>query len=135
MARTTDSPRCCATSKTKFSFSPLIEGFVSVSALRMRGSLPAGNSTSTTGPMTWVILPLVPAVLAVVVMFRFVLAGLCGARSMRRRGGYWVDDPRGVYHDQTSLPTHSRIRSAQDRTGFLASPRHEPEATPQRQLG
>ena len=32
-------------------------GFVSFRALRIFGSLPSGNSTSTTGPMTWTTLP------------------------------------------------------------------------------
>ncbi len=58
MARTVFSPRCCATSRTRFHGWSLIAGLVTVSALKMAGSLPSANSTSTTGPMTCVMRPL-----------------------------------------------------------------------------
>ena len=70
IVRTTDSPKCCDTSSTRFSFSLEMLAFETVSAFRILGSLPGGNSTSTTGPITWKsILPLPPAVLLIVVIF------------------------------------------------------------------
>jgi len=68
MVRTTDSPRCCETSSTRFSFSLEMLAFESVSAFRILGSLPGGNSTSTTGPITWMTLPLPLPVLLIVVI-------------------------------------------------------------------
>ncbi len=52
MARTVDSPRCWATSRTRLSARAEMLGLVSVSAFRILGSIPGGKSTSTTGPMT-----------------------------------------------------------------------------------
>ena len=52
MVRTVCSPRCCATSSTKLSGSSLMAEFETVSALRMVGTSLAGNSTSTTAPIT-----------------------------------------------------------------------------------
>src|SRR5688572_20114369 len=86
-ARTTDSPRCCATSRTRLSFSEERLGFVTVRAFRIVGSLPWGNSTSTTGPMTWMILPFSPA-----------LTRSCSCPS-------GASDARGVYHEGLALPT------------------------------
>ena len=54
--RTVRSPRCCATSTVRLSGLSLIDGFVMRSAVLISGS-PPENSTSTTGPMTWTILP------------------------------------------------------------------------------
>ncbi len=55
-------------SSTRFSFSFVMLAFESVSAFRILGSLPGGNSTSTTGPITWMTLPLPLAVLLIVVI-------------------------------------------------------------------
>ena len=52
IVRTVFSPRCCATSRTRFQGWSLMAVLVAVSALKMAGSLPSGNSTSTTAPMT-----------------------------------------------------------------------------------
>ena len=52
MQRAVSSPRCCATSITRLSGRSSIAGLVRVSAVYTGGSAPAGNSTSTTGPMT-----------------------------------------------------------------------------------
>ena len=56
MQRTFFSPRCCATSTTRLPGLSLIDGFEIRSAVLISGSAPV-NSTSTTGPMTWTILP------------------------------------------------------------------------------
>ena len=50
MVRTVDSPRCWATSSTR-----RLPSFLVSNALRMAGNSPS-NCTSTTAPMTWVIL-------------------------------------------------------------------------------
>jgi hypothetical protein len=58
MVRTVFSPRCCATSRTRFQGSSLMAGFETLSALKIAGRLPSGKWTSTAGPMTWMIRPL-----------------------------------------------------------------------------
>ena len=57
MVLTVLSPRWEATSSTRLSASSLIAGLVTVSALRIAGTWPAGNTTSTTAPIIWLILP------------------------------------------------------------------------------
>src|SRR5690348_13662411 len=52
MVRTTFSPRCCATSSTS-----VLPWFSIWSALRIEGRSPS-NFTSTTAPMTWVMVPI-----------------------------------------------------------------------------
>ena len=61
MQRTMFSPRCCATSMVRLSAWALMVGLVTLRAVYTSGSPPGGNSTSTTGPRTWVILPTVAA--------------------------------------------------------------------------
>ena len=59
MQRTRFSPRFCATA-VMMSIGT-VDSFSSSTmrtALRMVGSFPAGNSTSTTGPMTWTMRPM-----------------------------------------------------------------------------
>ena len=56
IARTVRSPRCSATSRVRLSGWSLMRVLLSLSAVKISGRLPV-NSTSTTGPMTWVILP------------------------------------------------------------------------------
>ena len=56
--RTTFSPRCCSTSSTRLPSPPPSAGLVVRSAAKTGGSSPSGNSTSTTGPRIWTILPL-----------------------------------------------------------------------------
>ena len=55
--RTVCSPRCWATSTVRLSASSLIAGLDRVSAVLISGRSAASNATSTTGPMTWTILP------------------------------------------------------------------------------
>src|SRR5438067_2943854 len=57
MQRAVFSPRCWATSMVRLSGLSEMLGFDSVKAVKISGSEPAGNSTSTTGPITWVTLP------------------------------------------------------------------------------
>src|SRR5262245_65458950 len=57
MVRTVFSPRCCATSTTRFHGLSLMAGLVIRSALKMGGRAPSGNSTSMTGPITCVMRP------------------------------------------------------------------------------
>jgi hypothetical protein len=57
MVRTMLPPRWLATSRIRLSASSLMRGFDTLSELRMFGTWPGGNSTSTTGPMTWLIRP------------------------------------------------------------------------------
>ena len=57
MQRAVFSPRCCATSMVRLSDLSEIPGFETVRAVKISGSDPAGNSTSTTGPITCVTLP------------------------------------------------------------------------------
>src|SRR5262245_39759236 len=57
MVRTVFSPRCCATSTTRFQGFSLMAGLVIRSALKMGGRAPSENSTSTTGPITCVMRP------------------------------------------------------------------------------
>jgi hypothetical protein len=59
MQRTVFSPRCCATSTVRLSGSGLMVALVILRAVYTSGSPPGGNSTSTTGPSTCVILPVV----------------------------------------------------------------------------
>src|SRR5580658_4314303 len=56
-ARMVLSPRWAATSSVRLSVAAEIPGLLSFRALRILGSFPSGNSTSTTGPMTWTTLP------------------------------------------------------------------------------
>src|SRR4051794_9202150 len=56
MARTTPEPMCCATSSVMPRVSPSMVRS-SRSAKLISGSEPTGNSTSTTGPMTWTTRP------------------------------------------------------------------------------
>src|SRR5262245_10113133 len=58
IVRTVFSPRCCATSSTRFQGWSLIAALVTVRALKIGGNLPSGNSTSTTAPMTCMMRPL-----------------------------------------------------------------------------
>ncbi len=51
--RTVFSPRCCATSSTRLSSRSSMLALLTRSAVKISGSVPGGNSTSTTGPMTW----------------------------------------------------------------------------------
>ncbi len=57
MQRAVSSPRCCATSMVRLSALSEMLGLESVSAVKISGSAPGGNSTSTTGPITCVTLP------------------------------------------------------------------------------
>jgi len=57
MQRAVFSPRCWATSMVRLSAWSEMLGFESVRAVKISGSAPGGNSTSTTGPITCVILP------------------------------------------------------------------------------
>src|SRR4029453_6323388 len=57
MVRTVFSPRCSATSTTRFHGFSLMAGLVIRSALKMGGTAPSGNSTSTTGPIPCVMRP------------------------------------------------------------------------------
>src|SRR5690348_3039507 len=59
MVRTVDSPRCCATSRTR-----RLLPFLVSSELRMAGRWPS-NCTSTTAPMTWVTRPIWLAAVAI----------------------------------------------------------------------
>ncbi len=62
MVRTVFSPRSCATSRTRLSgWSPRL-ALLTRRAVYISGMAPGGNSTSTTGPRTWVIFPSVCAV-------------------------------------------------------------------------
>jgi hypothetical protein len=55
--RTVFSPRWRATSRVRLSLTLEMPGLETLRAFRILGSLPPSNSTSTTGPMTWTILP------------------------------------------------------------------------------
>src|SRR2546422_6292174 len=57
MQRTVFSPRCCATSMVRLSDLSEIPWFETVKAVKISGSDPGGNSTSTTDPITCVTLP------------------------------------------------------------------------------
>src|SRR5215468_6668761 len=57
--RTVFSPRCWATSRTRFPSVLEMEGLVTRSAVKISGRSPGGNSTSTTGPRIWVTFPCV----------------------------------------------------------------------------
>ena len=57
MHLTVFSPKCWATSRTRFPSLSSMEGLVSLTALNIGGSFPLSNSTSTTGPITWVTFP------------------------------------------------------------------------------
>src|ERR1700744_5553930 len=59
IVRTVDSPRCCATSRTR-----RLLPFLVSSELRMAGRWPS-NCTSTTAPMTWVTRPIWLAAVAI----------------------------------------------------------------------
>ncbi len=58
-ARTWLRPMCCCTSATTLIGSPVSDVPVIESALYSSGRCPASNSTSSTGPMIWTILPTV----------------------------------------------------------------------------
>src|SRR4051812_31838258 len=68
MQRTVFSPRCCATSMTRLSFSLEMVALVTLSAVYTSGRPPGGNSTSTTGPRTWVTRPVVGTFALIVVV-------------------------------------------------------------------
>src|ERR1035437_766124 len=84
MGGTTLSPRCRATSRTRLSGRSEMDGLVVTSAWRMGGRLPSSKATSTTGPRTWMILPL-----AVVVLMgcRFLSDGLRAGDDLDQLGG------------------------------------------------
>src|ERR1043165_6707060 len=70
IVRTVDSPRCCATSSTR-----RLLPFLVSSAFRIGGRSP-WNWTSTTAPMTWVILPTAFCALAIVILLETEFLGL-----------------------------------------------------------
>src|SRR6185295_9908167 len=83
MQRTVFSPRCCATSMTRLSLSLEMVELVNLSAVYTSGRPPGGNSTSTTGPRTWVTRPVVGTfALIVVVAPGSALGELWGRRAL-----------------------------------------------------
>src|SRR5579885_2537262 len=64
MQRTVFSPRCCATSSTRLPSRSPSAGFETRSALKIDGSEPLRNSTSTTLPRTWLMRPVAVSLIA-----------------------------------------------------------------------
>src|SRR5882724_2911025 len=83
--RTVDSPRCCATSRTR-----RLPPFVVSSAFRIAGRSPS-NCTSTTAPMTWVIFPTALVGVAMVSPCYLQTYGFGASRSQRLGAGDDLD--------------------------------------------
>src|ERR1700686_3293832 len=64
MHRTVFSPRCCATSSTRLPSRSPSDGLETRSALKIDGSEPLRNSTSTTLPRTWLMRPVDASLMA-----------------------------------------------------------------------
>src|SRR3954470_10489549 len=82
MQRTVFSPRCCATSMTRLSGSLEMVALLSLSAVYTSGRPPGGNSTSTTGPRTWVTRPIVRTFALIVVVAPGSAKELWGRRAL-----------------------------------------------------
>src|SRR5690242_10425583 len=89
IVRTVDSPRCCATSRTR-----RLLPFLVSSELRMAGRWPS-NCTSTTAPMTWVTRPIWLAAVAINLSFDPNLISCFGSPSDRLGAGDDLDQLLG----------------------------------------
>src|SRR3712207_3727610 len=93
-ARTMLRPMCCCTSATSRIRSPASVLASSSSALYNSGSVSDSKATSSTGPMTWTILPVVRPAVAVAILLS-VRPALLSARQRRRA----ADDLRDLLRD------------------------------------
>ena len=72
-ARTVRSPRCCATSTVRLFFLSLMAGLESRSAVPISGRSALSKATSTTGPMTWAMVPIVLGEMSVAMAILLVI--------------------------------------------------------------